>query len=369
MGKRIFASKVFTGDAVLENQVITFESGKITRIEPGSPSEDYPVVNCISAGFIDVHINGGERFHFTDKPDLEALEDIEQAFKKAGTAYTLPALITSPLENIFKGLGAVKAYKDQKPGSGILGLHLEGPFISDAKRGAHLREYVTSPSDDVIDRIISYGNDVIRMITIAPELFSSRQIERLLESGITISAGHSNASYEQASHAFDLGIKLVTHLYNAMSPLQHRNPGLVGACFDRSSVYAPIILDGFHCDFSAARIAYKIKGDKLFLISDALFIGEKVTEFNWGGFDAFLKNGQYINSEGNLAGAAISLADALRNAVKEVGIPLNEAVAMVTSRPAAALGMDKHIGKIAVGFPSVFTVFDEDLKKFEVIRD
>ncbi|WP_256011682.1 N-acetylglucosamine-6-phosphate deacetylase [Desertivirga xinjiangensis] len=368
MGKRFFASKVFTGDAVLGNQVITSEAGRITKIEPGSPSEGHPTVNCISAGFIDVHVNGGERFHFTDKADQEALADIEQAFEKVGTAYTLPTLITSPHETIFKSLDAVKAYKDKNPGSGILGLHLEGPFINEAKRGAHLREYITSPSDEMIDRIISYGKDVISMITIAPEVFGTRQMERLLESGITISAGHSNASYEQACRAFDLGINLVTHLYNAMSPLLHRNPGLVGACFDRSSVYAPIILDGAHCDFPAARIAYKIKGDKLFLISDALFIGGKVTEFSWKGFNAFLQNGQYINSEGNLAGAAINLADALRNAVREVGIPLNEAIAMVTSRPAAVLGMEKHIGQIAAGFPAVFTVFDEDLKKFEVVR-
>jgi len=161
---------------------------------------------------------------------------------------------------------------------------------------------------------------------------------------------------------------LVTHLYNAMSPFGHRQPGLVGATFDTDSVYAPIIMDGVHCDYAAARIAYQSKKDKLFLISDALFVGEKVTEFKWGEFDAFLQNGQYNNSEGNLAGATISLGDAVRNAVKEVGISVQEAIEMATIRPAKAVGLSDKVGSIALGYPAVFTVFDDDLSKFEVIR-
>jgi N-acetylglucosamine-6-phosphate deacetylase len=189
----------------------------------------------------------------------------------------------------------------------------------------------------------------------------------LLMSGITVSAGHSNATYSEACDAFSKGIKVVTHLYNAMSAFAHRQPGLVGATLDTASVYAPIIIDGVHCDYGAASVAYKIKKDKLLLISDALFLGEKVTSFQWGEFDAYLRDGKYINSDGNLAGATISLGDAVRNAVQFVGIPLQEAIEMATVRPAKAVGLDQHIGQIALGRRALFTTFDDQLSKFEVL--
>jgi N-acetylglucosamine-6-phosphate deacetylase len=189
----------------------------------------------------------------------------------------------------------------------------------------------------------------------------------LLESGIKISLGHSNATYKQAKSAYNLGITLCTHLYNAMTQMGHREPGVVGATFDSTEVYAPIILDGFHCDYVVARIAYKIKRDKLFLISDALFVGDQIKQFQWEGFDAYLENGQYRNSEGNLAGAAVSMADCVKNAVKHVGVSLEEAIKMATIRPAKALGIDAKIGQIVDGFPAKFVVFDENLTSFSTL--
>ena len=368
MSNQIFAEKVYTGQEVLLNQIITIENGVIAGIEPSSYDLGLNHVQNISAGLFDIHINGGEKFHFTEKADEETIDDIYQSSFLEGTAYVFPTLITSSLENILKGITAMRTYQRKNPDSGVLGMHLEGPFLNPVKRGAHLSEYVRKPTDTELEAIISHGRDVIKLITIAPEMFSPEQIERLLASGITVSAGHSNATYQEATAAFGLGIQLVTHLYNAMSPFGHRQPGLVGATFDTDSVYAPIIMDGVHCDYAAARIAYQSKKDKLFLISDALFVGEKVTEFKWGEFDAFLQNGQYNNSEGNLAGATISLGDAVRNAVKEVGIPVQEAIEMATIRPAKAVGLADKIGRLALGYPAVFTVFDDDLLKFEVIR-
>lgn len=365
---QIFAEKVYTGNSILTGQLISVENGVISSLTSSSFVEGAVKVQNISAGFFDTHINGGERFHFTEKADEETIDDIYQASKLLGTAYVLPTLITSSLENILKGIEATRNYIKNNPRSGVLGMHLEGPFLNPIKRGAHLTEYVRKPSDAELEAIISHGKDVIKLITIAPEMFTPDQIDMLLASGITVSAGHSNATYQEASQAFDQGIKLVTHLYNAMSAFGHRQPGLVGATFDDDSVYAPIIIDGVHCDYAAARIAYKSKKDKLFLISDALFVGEKVTEFKWGEFDAYLQNGQYNNSEGNLAGATISLADAVRNAVREVGISVQEAVEMATIRPAMALRSDDKIGSLAVGYPAVFTSFDDALEKFEVLN-
>jgi len=367
MRKTIFAAKIYTGTGVLENHLIGSENGKITTISPGTAGTASRSVQNLAPGFIDVHINGGDHFHFTQNAAIEGVEDIDRSCKALGTAYTLPSLITSPLENIYKGIDAIRQYRQQYPVTGVLGMHLEGPYLNPVKRGAHMLAYIKKPETAELIALIKHGRDIIRLLTIAPEMFSGDQIKLLLDSGITIAAGHSNATYQEASVAFNQGIKLVTHLYNAMSPLQHRAPGLVGATFEHDDVYAPIILDGQHCDYAAARIAYKLKKDKLFLISDALFTGRKIKNFQWESFDATLTNDQYINSDGNLSGAAISLGEAVYHAVHDVGIPLQEAIEMVTVRPAKAIGQQDVAGRIAVGYPAVFTAFDDALQYFEVV--
>jgi N-acetylglucosamine-6-phosphate deacetylase len=367
MEKTIFASKVYTGATVLENQLISSSNGRIVGITPGLRAVADLQVQNISAGFIDTHINGGDNFHFTQEASIRGVGDIDSGALALGTAFTLPSLITSPIENIVQGIEAIASYRNANPDTGVLGMHLEGPYLNPVKRGAHLLKYIKKPENEELQMLVNAGKAHIRLLTIAPEMFSADQIKLLLDSGITIAAGHSNATYKQASAAFALGVRVVTHLYNAMSPFQHRSPGLVGAAFDHPEVYAPIILDNIHCDFSAARVAYKIKKDKLFLISDALFTGRKVKSFQWENFDARLTGDQYINSEGNLAGATISLGEAVYNAVNHIGIPLAEAIEMVTSRLAAAIGLGDSLGQIAIGFPARFTSFDDELQHFKVI--
>ncbi|WP_064196313.1 MULTISPECIES: N-acetylglucosamine-6-phosphate deacetylase [Emticicia] len=362
----IINATVHTGTEILQNQAIIIENGKISASEQ---KPDAKIIDLkgkhISAGFIDTHINGGEKYHFTQNANEETIADIYESSLKLGTTHVLPALITSPHENILRGIDATRNFLSKNPNTGVLGIHLEGPFLNLAKRGAHLAQYIRKPSNQELEEIIKYGKDVIKLMTIAAENFTPEQIEMLLESGINISLGHSNATYKEAKSAYNQGIKLCTHLYNAMTQMGHREPGVVGATFDSPQVYAPIILDGFHCDYAAARIAYKIKQDKLFLISDALFVGEKVKQFQWGEFDAYLENGQYRNSEGNLAGAAVSMGDCVKNAIVKVGIPLEEAIKMATIRPAKALKLENEIGQIKEGFPAKFVVFDETLKSFE----
>jgi N-acetylglucosamine-6-phosphate deacetylase len=356
---------VHTGNEIIKNQSIFIQNGLITKsVEPNANIIDLQHKH-ISAGFIDAHINGGEQFYFTQNANEETIQDIYESSLKLGTTYLLPTLITSPLENILKGIEATRNFQEKNPHSGVLGMHLEGPFLNLAKRGAHLAQYIRKPTNSELEEILKYGKNVIKLMTIAAENFTSKQVEMLIESGIKISLGHSNATFKQAQSAYNQGITLCTHLYNAMTQMGHREPGVVGATFDNVDVYAPIILDGFHCDYAAARIAYKVKKDKLFLISDALFVGEKVKHFQWEEFDAYLENGQYRNSEGNLAGAAISMGDAVRNAVNHAGISLEEAIKMATIRPAKALGIENKIGQIAEGFPAKFTVFDEKLISFK----
>lgn len=175
-------------------------------------------------------------------------------------------------------------------------------------------------------------------------------------------------TYDQAQYYFSKGIKVVTHLFNAMTQFSHREPGLVGASFENESVYTPIILDGAHCDYAAARLAYKLKKDKFFLISDATFLGQKVTNFKWNSFDARLENGFYRNDEDTIAGASISMEEALQNAYKHLRITADKAIKMATSRVASAINMKNEIGKIKPEFPANFVQFNDDLSVIETLK-
>ncbi|MGR3809149.1 N-acetylglucosamine-6-phosphate deacetylase [Jiulongibacter sp. NS-SX5] len=361
----IKTKKLFYESKILENQEIFYEDGRIKKVELFEGEAD---VDCLSAAFFDIHINGGEEHYLTQSNSAEAIQDIFESSVKTGTYFVLPTLITSSKENILKGIAVMKQFLEENPSSGVLGLHLEGPFLNPLKRGAHLEKYVRVPSDDELNEIISAGEGIIKLMTIAPEYFSKEQIRKIQSKGITVSFGHSNASFEEAQKGFESGVNLVTHLYNAMSGLHHRKPGLVGAALAHSHVWCPVIPDGKHIHYGALKAAYQAKGEHLFIISDALFLGRKKMSFQWEEFDAELKNGEYLNSEGNLAGSAISMGEAVKNMVHEVGVTLEEAIDMATVRPAKALGMIDQLSKVEVGYPAVFTVFDESLERFESLN-
>jgi len=367
MQQAIINSVIHTENQIIHDNVIIIQNGIIQSVQNEVPENiekiDLKGVN-ISAGFIDIHINGGEQFYFSQYPTEESINDIYDSSLKYGTTEVLPCLITSSHENILKGIEAIKSYRE-KYNNGVQGMHLEGPFINPIKRGAHLAKYVRTPTNKELEEIIRHGKEVIKVMTIAPECFTDEQLDMLLESGFVISAGHSNMTYKQAQYYFSKGIKLVTHLYNAMTQFGHREPGLVGATFSNEAVYAPIILDGDHCDYAAAKLAYRLKKDKLLLISDALFLSGKKQSFKWEGFEAKLADGIYRNPEGNLAGATISMADAVRNAVIQLNVTVNEAIQMATTRPAKAIGMQHKIGSVATGFPARFVKFSNDLEMIE----
>ncbi len=364
MKNSITCNKVYTAGEVFYNKEIFFENGLITEIKDFSREAEFA---NIAPAFFDTHINGGEELYFTEHPNIEALEDMISASQKTGTGFILACLITSDTANILNGISAVKQFMVENPNGGILGMHLEGPFLNIKKRGAHLAKYVRKPTNEEIGEILEAGKEVIKIWTIAPENFSEKQIQLILDAGVTISAGHSNATAEEAAKAFKSGITLVTHLYNAMSAFGHREPGLIGATLANKNVWAPIILDGHHCHFDAAKVAYNSKKEKLFIISDALFLGGKKSHFQWQEFDAFLEIDTYRNSEGNLAGGAISVGQCIYNAVNKVGIPLTEAIDMATRRPFEAINLQANLGKIDVGYQARFTSFDDSLRHFSLI--
>jgi N-acetylglucosamine-6-phosphate deacetylase len=367
MKKAIVNGIIHTGDEILTNSIVIIENDVILSVQKEIPTA-VEVVDLkgdhLSAGFIDIQINGGEKHYFSQSPTEETIHDIYESSLKYGTTHTLPCLISSSNETILQGIEAIRAYRS-KHKNGVLGMHLEGPFLNPLKRGAHSLNQVRKPTNSELEEIIRYGKDVIKVITIAPECFSEEQLDMLLESGIVISAGHSTMTYKEASYYFAKGINLVTHLFNAMTQFGHREPGLVGATFENDAVYAPIILDGAHCDYAAARLAYKLKKDKFFLITDAAFLGRKVSNFKWDNFDAHLENGFYRNDEGNLAGASISMDEAVRNANKHLNVTLDEALKMATCRVANAIKMEDKLGKIKMGYPASFVRFNDDLSKVE----
>jgi len=370
MKKAIINTTIHTGEEIIPKGVIIIEDGIIVSVQKEIPTQMATVDllgKHIAAGFIDIQINGGEKLYFSQTPTEETIQDIYETSLQYGTTQVLPCLISSSHETILKGIEATSHYM-QKHRNGVIGMHLEGPFLNPLKRGAHSIGQVRKPTNTELEEIIRLGKDVIKVITIAPECFSDEQLNMLLESDITISVGHSTVTYNEAQLYFSKGIKLVTHLFNAMTQFGHREPGLVGATFENENVYAPVILDGAHCDYAAAKLAYKLKQDKFFLISDATFLGRKVDNFKWDNFDAHLDHGFYRNKDGNLAGATISMLEAVQNAYNHLEVSADEAIKMATSRVASAIGLDHKYGKIKAGFPATFVKFDEVLAEIETLH-
>jgi N-acetylglucosamine-6-phosphate deacetylase len=357
---------IFNGSGFLKDHVVRIKDGKIEAIFENTAPRQSGVQNIDLDGhylvpaFIDLQVNGGNSAFFTKDLNLESLQQISRANIERGTLYHLPTLVTTSIENILRALDCVReAMKD--PELGILGMHLEGPFLNPQKKGAHSAAYLRKPTDELLDKILKAGEGVLKMITIAPELFTEAQLTKLRDSGILIAAGHSMATFREATQFFDQGVKMATHLFNAMSPFQSREPGLVGASFAHPSACASIIVDGDHVDFESVKIAYRLMKGRLVLVSDAYFIGESRTHFNYQGLDIYFKDGKYVTSEGVLAGAKIAMLECFQNCVHKVQIPLEEALRMAALYPAKMLGLDHQYGKIQAGYSADLLVLDKKL--------
>jgi len=228
-----------------------------------------------------------------------------------GATNILPTVATNSTALIFKAIDAVKEY--QQRSTGILGLHLEGPFINPKKKGAHLEQYIIKPTMEFAQQLVAASEGVIKIITLAPECCDEAIVKYFIDNGIKISVGHSDATFEQANKAFDAGATLVTHLFNAMSPLNHRAPGLPGAAFQHHTALSSIVADGFHVDFNVIAIAKKIMQERLFIITDA------VTGSN-GVYPHVLTAERYVLPDGTLSGSALTMIKAVCNCIDKAGI-------------------------------------------------
>ena len=361
--KAFTADRIFTGSNWLVNHTILVENGVIVDLVSSTPAENIAVKkfeNCfIAPAFIDLQIYGASRKLLAVYPEADSLYKLNEYSNNGGAAFCLPTAATNNYDVFYNCVDAVRDYWN-KGGKGILGLHIEGPWINKAKRGAHVESLIHSPSLKQVEELLNYGKGVIKMITLAPEVCTKEVIDLILSHGVVISAGHSNASYNEAMNGFSAGINAVTHLYNAMSPLQHRQPGLPGAAMDHDKVMASIIPDGHHVDYAAIRIAKKVMRERLFVITDA------VTETDKGFYPHTLVGDKY-ESGGILSGSALTMNKAAKNLVDYCRIDLAEALRMCSYYPAKVMGMENQLGKIEKGFRANMVVLDENMNVKELV--
>ncbi len=310
--------------------------------------------NCfIAPAFIDLQIYGAYGKLLAAYPEPGSLYKLKEYSEKGGAAFCLPTIATNTNEVVYKCIDAIKDYW-RNGGDAILGLHLEGPWINPIKRGAHIESLIHRPTISEAKELLNNGKGVIRMITLAPEFCSKEMIDLILSHNIVISAGHSNATYDEAKTGFANGITAVTHLYNAMSTLQHRQPGLVGAAMDDNKVVASIIPDGHHVNYAAIRIAKQVMKERLFVITDAV---TNTTD----GYYQHQQVGDKFEADNILSGSALTMAKAVQNLVNFVHIELGEALRMCSLYPARVLGMKEH-GRIGKGCNSRMMVMDNKME-------
>jgi N-acetylglucosamine-6-phosphate deacetylase len=333
------AKSLFTGISWLHNVVVKIENGTVVSIDENGFDEKSAVALIVPA-LIDLQLYGAGGKLLSEFPEKETIEKTYQYCLAGGAAFFQPTIASQSNAVIYQSIDAVKAYK-ASGGKGCIGLHIEGPWINVNKKGAHDQAVIHSPSIDEVQAILDYGRGAISMITLAPEVCTPEIIETIQAAGVVVSAGHTNASYETATDFFNTGIKTATHLFNAMSGLQHRAPGVVGALFNHPTAMSSIVPDGYHVDFAAIQVAKKIMGDRLFCITDA------VTETDTGLYQHKLVGDKY-ESAGTLSGSALTQLKSVINLVQHVGLSLEEALKMCSLYPAKLMQLQEVSGTIEV---------------------
>lgn len=331
---------------------LTVEAGVVITVTPsGSGAVDATVDlggGWLLPGFIDTQVNGGGGVLFNDQTDVEAIAAIGEAHARFGTTSFLPTLISDTPAQIASALTAVDAAIDQGV-PGVVGIHIEGPFINEVKRGIHEAHRIRRLDADMLEMLTAPRRGRV-MLTLAPEFSDEDDVRTLVRHGVIVSAGHSDATYDEAQRAIAAGLTGFTHLFNAMSPLHHRNPGAVGAAFD-SDCYCGLIVDDVHLHPAVVRLAVKAKGtERIMLVTDAMpSVGTDVSEFTLQGKRIAVKDGVCIFEDGTLAGTHLDMASALRKTVEVTGLSVPDVTVMASTAPAHFLSLGASHGSIAPG--------------------
>ena len=350
-------AKFYQNDSLQEGKSINIQDGKIVSIE-NSESKNSPDV-LVVPGFIDLQIYGAGGRLFSAEPTPESLAIMENDLLKKGTTGFLACMATNTPEVFNACIATAKQYRQQA--KNFLGLHLEGPFLNPKRLGAHVPEFVRKATLDEIQALLDFGDGVIKMMTIAPECNDDDVIQYLLDHGVLVSLGHSNATFDQATTAYNNGIQTTTHLFNAMSPIHHREPGIPSAVFNHDRAKASIIADGQHVGFEVIKFAKKLLKDRLFLITDA------VTECSTGPYQHVKQGDKFVMPDGTLSGSSLTMLQAVKNCVSKCGIDLYEAINMATKYPAQLIGIEHITSSIAVGNEANLLVLGDDLSLKEVM--
>ncbi len=347
-------ASIYTGKEIITGKALLIENDTIKEIinEELIP-ESAVKIDCkngiIAPGLIDLQIYGGGGYLFSDDPSATALNAMTDSLLKTGTTGFYITLATNSMEIFHKAIKVVK----ENPHPAVMGLHLEGPYINPKKRGAHLIQYIKRPERKEVEELLKEAKGVIKMMTLAPEMCDPEIIKLLKDNGVVVSAGHSNATFDEATSGFENGITTATHLFNAMSPFHHRNTGLPGATYLTENIFASIIADGIHVDFNALSISKKIMKERLFLITDA------VEESKGGAYAHVKQKDRFTLPDGTLSGSRLTLLQAVKNCVEHAGILLDEALRMASTYPAQLIKAN-DLGRIEEGCKANLTIFSED---------
>ena len=369
--KALVNARVLTDRGFVNEQAVIVEGARIVDIVAREPARRTPEKHDLGGrylvpGFIDAQVNGGGGVLFNDDPSPAAIRRIGAAHRAFGTTGFLPTLISDRPKVMSAAIDAVRtAIADHD--SGVLGIHLEGPLLSPARPGVHDPARFRDPDASLLDLAASLGVGRTVM-TLAPERVPTAVIAELARRGLILCAGHTAADYATARAAFDAGVRGITHLFNAMPAMQNREPGVVGAALEDGRVWCGLIVDGHHVHPGTLRVALaaKPKG-KTFLVTDAMpTVGSSETTFYLAGQRVRCATGVCVTDGGVLAGSALDMASAVRNTVRLLGVPLDEAARMASTYPAALLGLESERGRIAAGLRADFVVLDDDLKVHQV---
>jgi N-acetylglucosamine-6-phosphate deacetylase len=360
---------------LIEGQCVLLEGGRILDIVP----QDHPSArgaspidlqgNLLLPGFIDSQVNGGGGVLFNDSPSVESIRQIGRAHRRFGTTGFLPTLISADLDVVARAIAAARAAVAAGV-PGVLGIHIEGPFLNVERKGVHdpakLRELDTS----AVGLLTSLGVGRT-LVTLAPEMTKPQIIQQLARAGVIVSAGHTNATYAEVSAALQHGLSGFTHLFNAMSQLTGRKPGVVGAALESQDSWCGIIVDGQHISPVVLRLALRCKPSSRFmLVTDAMpSVGTEARSFKLQGRDITVSGSVCIDEDGRLAGSNIDMASCVRNAVSLLGLPLPEAVRMASLYPAEFLGLAHELGRIAPGYRANLVLADDRLNVLDTWID
>lgn len=365
---KIINAKIVDKDFNLVTGDIEIDEGKILQVSDKiSYKSDELVLDCeksftVVPGFVDVHIHGCVG-RDTGDGQRESIEDMANYLISKGVTTFCPTTMTSSIDDIKKNILVVKEYMD-KPGEGatVAGVNMEGPFFSKAKKGAQNGSFLLDPNWEVFHKLQEECGNIIKIADIAPEENGGMEFAKKVSKDCVVSIAHSNATYDQAIESFENGITHATHLFNGMTGMSHRQPGIVGAIFEDERVTAEMICDGLHIHPSVVKTVFNLMGDRICVISDALMMAgmEEGTETEMAGQHVSVKNNIAVLDNGTIAGSITNLHDELKNLVSW-GIPLEKAVKAMTYTPAKQLKMEKEIGSIEVGKKADLVILDNEL--------